>query len=376
MKIMHINSYYGGGLFYKHLYDQQQDQGLEIDVYVPASTAVNLANLNLGDYTTVSTNHHKYDRFFFHLKHHKILKDIKEKFTIKDYDMIHAHSLFSNGYISYKLKQEFGIPYTVAIRNTDVNYFFKYMIHLRKLGVRILKEAESIICLSEPYKNTVIERYVPEHLTCKIDRKVRILPNGIDEFWFKNRNHDKESPRKDNLKLVYAGAVNKRKNVLTTIKAVELLRKRGYGVTFTVVGRMEDTKIHQKLTSLPYVQYIEPVPKEELIDIYRANDIFVMPSISETFGLVYPEAMSQGLPVIYSKGQGFDGQFDDGVVGYSVTSTSAEEIADRIEDILGNYEVLSGHCVKKVNQFHWKRISEEYLDLYSQIMGHSECISL
>lgn len=40
-----------------------------------------------------------------------------------------------------------------------------------------------------------------------------------------------------------------------------------------------------------------------------------MPSHKETFGLVYAEAMSQGLPIIYTKNQGFDGQFPDGYVG-------------------------------------------------------------
>ncbi|WP_428909844.1 glycosyltransferase family 4 protein [Niallia sp. Krafla_26] len=372
MKILHINSYYGGGMFYKHLYDRQKDQGVEIDVYVPVSNAVNLSNVNLGDYTTVSTNHSKYDRFFFHIKHHKIVKDVKNKYDIRDYDMVHAHSLFSNGYIAWKLKKEFGIPYMVAIRNTDVNYFFKYMIHLRKLGVEILKEADNIICLSESYKNTVMETCVPEHLTCEISRKVEIVPNGIDDFWFKNRSHYKESPSKDDLKLMYAGVVNKRKNVLTTTKAIELLIQRGYQVTFTVVGRMEDPTIGQTLKSMPFVQYIEPKQKEELINIYRDHDIFVMPSISETFGLVYPEAMSQGLPVIYSQGQGFDGQFDEGVVGYSVTSTSAEEVADAIEGILNNYEVLSTNCVEKVDQFHWNKISEDYFNLYTQIMEQNK----
>ncbi|WP_394238255.1 glycosyltransferase family 4 protein [Niallia oryzisoli] len=369
MRILHINSYYGGGLFYKHLYDQQQREGLEIDVYVPAAKALNPENVDLGDYTIHSVNHRKYDRYFFHLKHRKILKDVKDKFHIHNYSLVHAHSLFSNGYIALKLKKEFGIPYMVAIRNTDVNYFFKYMIHLRKLGVEILKEADKIICLSEPYKHTVIETYVPEHLRCKISRKVRVIPNGIDSFWFENRSDSKATPPKDHLKLVYAGVVNKRKNVLTTAKAVELLQKRGYQVTFTVVGRVEDQRVLQKLASLPYVHYIEQKPKEELINIYHANDIFVMPSIEETFGLVYPEAMSQGLPVIYSKGQGFDGQLDEGVVGYSVTPTSAEEIADRIQAILANFEVLSNHCVNKVDQFRWSRISEAYHEQYSQIVG-------
>lgn len=55
-----------------------------------------------------------------------------------------------------------------------------------------------------------------------------------------------------------------------------------------------------------------------------------MPSFTESFGLVYAEAMSQGLPVIYSKGQGFDGQFAEGVVGYHVDAHDPEELCENI----------------------------------------------
>jgi glycosyltransferase involved in cell wall biosynthesis len=68
----------------------------------------------------------------------------------------------------------------------------------------------------------------------------------------------------------------------------------------------------------------------ELIDIYRANDIFVMPSFTESFGLVYAEAISQGLPVVYSIGQGFDRQFPEGEVGYHADPNSAQSVADAI----------------------------------------------
>ena len=44
------------------------------------------------------------------------------------------------------------------------------------------------------------------------------------------------------------------------------------------------------------------------------------------------------MPVIYTRGQGFDGQFEDGEVGYSVNCFDAEEIADRIEDVINNYD--------------------------------------
>jgi glycosyltransferase involved in cell wall biosynthesis len=60
------------------------------------------------------------------------------------------------------------------------------------------------------------------------------------------------------------------------------------------------------------------MPKEKLLNNYRNSDIFIMPSYNETFGLVYIEAMSQGLPIIYTQNEGVDGYFKEGSVGYSV----------------------------------------------------------
>ena len=125
MKVLHINSYYVGSNFYKNLYDKQKELGLDIDVYVPVSNAIDISKLQLGDYTTISRNHNKYDRFCFHIKHNKIYKDIVNKYTISKYSIIHAHSLFSNGYIAYKIYKKYRIPYIVAVRNTDVNTFLR-----------------------------------------------------------------------------------------------------------------------------------------------------------------------------------------------------------------------------------------------------------
>jgi len=118
------------------------------------------------------------------------------------------------------------------------------------------------------------------------------------------------------------------------------------------------------LKDYPFINYIPPKPKEELINIYRNNDIFIMPSIHETFGLVYAEAMSQGLPIIYTKGQGFDGQFLEGIVGYHVNCKDPKDIYKRIKDILKNYESISNNCIKKANKFNWGKISDQYHNIY------------
>jgi glycosyltransferase involved in cell wall biosynthesis len=121
-----------------------------------------------------------------------------------------------------------------------------------------------------------------------------------------------------------------------------------------------------------FVTYQQPVPKEQLLNIYRENDIFVMPSRTETFGLVYAEAISQGLPVVYSVGQGFDGQFQEGEVGYHVVHDNPHDIADKVIMILGDYQNLSAKCVSSCVKFDWKRISEHYRAVYEAVAGGSQ----
>ncbi len=67
------------------------------------------------------------------------------------------------------------IPYIVAVRDTDVNVFFKRMVHLRSLGVDILKRSR-IIFLSISYRDLILEKYVPEDLKEKVFSKSRIIP--------------------------------------------------------------------------------------------------------------------------------------------------------------------------------------------------------
>jgi glycosyltransferase involved in cell wall biosynthesis len=366
MKILHVNSYYLAGKFYKNLYNEQVKQNLNIDVYIPAIKNIQY-NFDYGDFTKISPNHSKYDRVFFHVKHKKILKDIKIKYNIKSFDILHAHSLFSNGYIAYKLNKEFKIPYIVAVRSTDINIFFKNMIHLRKLGVEILKNARKIIFLSTPYKENIVDKYIPHEFKKLILNKSIIIPNGIDDFWHKNLYKEKPDMNTEAIKLFYAGLITKRKNLPATLDAINILIEKSYKVQFTIIGKIENKKIFKQFKNKSHITYIPPQQKEELIHFYRENDIFVMPSKSETFGLVYAEAMSQGMPVIYTKDQGFDQQFQEGVVGYHVDCGNSYEIAQRILDIKSNYKTISDNCINLCNKFNWKMIAQAYKSIYGEI---------
>lgn len=144
--------------------------------------------------------------------------------------------------------------------------------------------------------------------------------------------------------------------------------KLGYEVSYTIVGRITRKKYWNIINQYTFIKYVPHCKKEDLINYYRNADIFVMPSKHETFGLVYAEAMSQGLPVIYTKGQGFDGQFEEGEIGFSVAYDSPKEIADRIVDILNNYVNISYRCLLNIDRFKWDEIAKKYYEIYKAIL--------
>jgi len=269
-----------------------------------------------------------------------------------------------------KLKRKFGVPYITAVRNADVNAFFKYMVHLRGLGVKILEEADGIVFLSEAYKDDVIKRYIPEALKASIDNKSCIIPNGIDSYWFENRMNNKDLPSKEVLKLLYVGAINKNKNITTVLKAIHILQEKGYQIKFTIVGKVLDKTIYRQVIANNCVDYYTEKSREELLITYRTHDLFVMPSIYETFGLVYAEAMSQALPVIYSRGQGFDRQFVEGAVGYSVDCHDEHEIAEKIAEIIARYPEISSNASQKSQKFSWPSVEILYKELYDSVVSH------
>ena len=199
--------------------------------------------------------------------------------------------------------------------------------------------AKAVFFLSESYRKQVFDKYVPKRYKEVLMQKSYIVPNGIDDFWL-NNSCDEIKTLNEHIKLIYAGRIDKNKNILSIQKAMEVLRGKGYSLSLTVVGKIADKKLFEKIKKDDYTDYIKPQQKEGLIELYRKHDIFVMPSHTESFGLVYAEAMSQGLPIIYSKGQGFDNQFPEGEVGYHVDSNDVVSIANGIEELIKNYNSL------------------------------------
>jgi glycosyltransferase involved in cell wall biosynthesis len=369
MKVLHIcNGAQGFSPFYKFLFKALQNRHVEQSVVVPVWKTPTI------DFEDIRCEYFYREsgiiaRLMFRRKIKKLTKFTVEKFKVETHQMIHAHTWFSDGAVAYKLFKKYGIPYIIAVRNTDINIFYKYFFHLRKLGHRILENASQIVFISPAHKNYFVNQLLPQKIKHKIEDKISVIPNGISTFWFSNAVQKTEviAPAK----LLSIGAITPNKNHLALCNAVELLRKRGVEIELTIVGKgYKDApnylkKLENYITGKSYIKILEKQNEEELLKTFRDHDIFVLPSHTETFGLVYIEALTQGLPVIYSKGQGIDGYFESGEIGYSVDSKNIEEIAEAIDHLTQHYSTFTKNVEKiDFSVFDWENIAERYLKIY------------
>lgn len=348
-----------------HLINEQLKIGYNVRAFYFRQKGTGLPNAEM-NYVDGCNPYNNLDRFIFYSKELKITKVFFEKYAQYSFDLIHAHTLFVSGYIAYLIKRKENIPYIVAVRGTDINIFFKYRFFLRREGIKIMKNAEKIIFISPLQKKQVLDKYIPASMLEEISNKIVVIPNGIDELWFQNTS-DCHNESITEVKAIYFGDVNRNKNLVMMIRAMDLLEKEYKAIKFTVIGKIYDKSLKKLISSRSYIEYHNEMPQSQLISYVRQSNVFIMPSKSETFGLSYVEAMSQGVPVIYTKGQGFDGYFEDGYIGKHVNPLNHHEIAAAVKFILNNYEYMRVNCINASRRFVWSEIAKQYKDIYDDI---------
>lgn len=379
MKVLHICSDFSKQSIYNQMVTNLSIQGINQEVYVPVRTEEEIGKNQNRNLDNVNYKYsfilNKLDRINYFGKINKIEKDLTSSIDVKNCDVIHAHFLFSDGGVAFNLHKKYGIPYIVAIRNTDINIFFKYFLHLRSFALDILKGASQIIFLTPKYYEYTFENYVPKKLYAEFIKKTSIVPNGVNPFWLENVHKRDAFLKNAKITFLYVGDFSKNKNIQISVQALSRFYAEGKNIEFVLVGGGGDYNTEIRKLVVQHSNWIKLVERtsslDELKKVYESADIFIMPSKYETFGLVYIEAMSQGLPIVYSTGQGVDGFFENGEVGFSVRAGYVDDLIQKLNLIIDDYDNISTNCNLKSINFSWGDISKRYIGIYNQFSKNS-----
>lgn len=188
--------------------------------------------------------------------------------------------------------------------------------------------------------------------------------------------------KSDKLRVLYVSRFEHRKGTITLFAAIPRVLDACPDVEFIFIGRDRNHapggmpfKDYFLKHYAPYhagVKFLGVVSNDELEANYRNSDIFVVPSLYESFGLIYVEAMAYGLPVIGGCLGGMQEVIDDTVTGYRVQAGNSTLLAERIIELARDKELrktmgLAG--VKRVRElFDRDKMAENSVALY-----HAEC---
>lgn len=374
LKILHICNFYAGASdVYERLFSEIDQKKYLQTVYVQHRKVLKTRNQ---EFSTEGSNIlmrpilNQLTRLLYFYKCYKTLKDVESSINFQKYNIIHAHTWITDGGVAYLLNKKYGTPYIITIRSTDINTYIKWFLHIKPLAKKILLNASKIIFVSKVLEKKFFSlKFIQEDINY-IKNKSIIIPNGIDSFWFENLKERKLQSTDNIIKLIYVGNFLKRKNVQNLIKAMELIKNQGRKVNLKLIGggRLYSNKLMDKINDDSDIQFLGRMEdKTEIASHLNSSDIFTMPSYGETFGLVYIEALSQGIPIIYTRNDGIDGLVENNV-GESVNPFDPNDIADKILTIYDNYSSYNFNPGQAIDKNKWEVLTQEILSIYEDAL--------
>ncbi len=188
----------------------------------------------------------------------------------------------------------------------------------------IFKKAEKIFALSNYTKNKIIEKY-------KIDSdKIEIIPYPVDT----NKFYPLDFFQRKNDYLLFTGRFNdERKNIFLLLKAFAEVHSLFPNLKLKLVGDKPNKSIIDFLNKNKindFVEIIDFLKNEELINFYQNALLFIIPSYQEGLCISGLEAMSCGIPVISTKCGGPEDYVKDGYNGFLVGNNNLKELKEAI----------------------------------------------
>ncbi len=353
---------------FKKLRRKKIDLGYEVKSFPPMTFSLFQISSSLG---------------FFYFK--KIFEFFECRYN---FDFWHITSAFPLGISFIKYANKNKISYLLRCVGEDVqfekdiDYGYSKKEKNEKLIQQYMKQAKNLVAISD----SVIDCYNKLGVN---QSRVHNVTNGVvlENFRMKvNKNIEKKKYGLDSqaLTMISVGRNHVKKNYDLIIKIAQLLKTTTkLKFQFIIVGKGVK-KLKNKINDLnldknfflfedfPLTNVTKLfLPSEELIKLYKISDIFIFPSIIESFGIVIIEAMAAGIPLVVSKVPGSKDLVKNNKNGFVVPKNNAQEFVNAIVNLHDDKKLLKkikNNCLNTARYYDWQKVSEKYIDLYKRII--------
>jgi phosphatidyl-myo-inositol dimannoside synthase len=292
------------------------------------------------------------------------------------YDLCFAWSGVPAGAIALLLRRLFGLRYILRVCGPDIPGFEQRygVIHffLAPLIRRVWLYADRLVAKSAREIELIHE----------LDHSIQCwtVSNGVDIEQFK------PPPSKDSggpLRLLCVGRLIERKGQHHLIAAVKQLVDEGMDVTLDLVGT-GDAQVANKvqvdrLGLGDRVHFHGYVPREKIIDVYRAADVFVLPSYNEGMSVALLEAMASGLPVIVTPTGGTPELVQDGINGHIFPWANVDLLTKHLRQLAQDRPMvhrMGAAARARAGSFSWEAAAQQYLEMFKELLAYKSTPTL
>jgi len=245
---------------------------------------------------------------------------------------------------------------------------------------KTLNEVSHLVAITKTVSDCFIDFEIDQS-------KITEIPNGVDLNNFnrnvnKNKIKNKLGISKNQIMLLSVGRYHIKKGYEFVADTIKILKERGFNIKWVIVGKslsvlknkFKESGVYNDVILLSEIGYSQKklnFPSDDLIEIYKSADIFIMPSLLETFGMVLLEAMASKLPIISTDAEGCKYVVKDGLNGLTVPVANSMAIATAVQKIINNQELKSkliSNGYKNAQMHDWSVIKEMYLNMYNKIL--------
>ena len=282
------------------------------------------------------------------------------------FDLIHAHFTWPSGAVAVALKQKYSIP--VVITEHTSSTFTKAIETQDKVFIDTWSKADKIVRVRQGDISAFSRVNIPP-------QKIISIPNGYDSKKFypmdtQNCREKLHLPLGKILILNVGNLYGEVKGHKYLIEAISHIVKKRKDVLCVIVGagKLRTTLEHQihSLGLEGYVLLAGGKPQDEIPLWMNACDLFVLPSLIESFGVVQIEAMACGKPVIATRNGGSEEVVTSDECGLLAEPADPDDLAEKILVARGR-EWDREAILEYAERFTWKNIAKEILSVYREV---------